>query len=195
MVDVRRIGRGVILAIGAAGLIRVPRRTETEQADDAAQRAHRESLAALPRADERRHDSTPRAAETDLPPCASVRTSKRDDGKRRNELWMSQLCLFGITKSGSSARRVTTAQRLHVSSHDIYAPPTPETLHRPFVFWILSPSWRSNRRARRTPWRACRAPRFSPLNRGRRTCGTATCKTQTRSVSPGTVTEGECPFG
>lgn len=79
MVDVRRIGRGVILAIGAAGLIRVPRRTETEQADDAAQRAHRESLAALPRADERRHDSTPRAAETDLPPCASVRTSKRDE--------------------------------------------------------------------------------------------------------------------
>ena len=88
MVDVRRIGRGVILAIGAAGLIRVPRRTETEQADDAAQRAHRESLAALPRADERRHDSTPRAAETDLHPCASVRMSKRDDGKRRNEFVM-----------------------------------------------------------------------------------------------------------
>ena len=52
-------------AIGAAGLIRVPRRTEAEQADDAAQRVHRESLAPLPRAAERRHDATPRAAETD----------------------------------------------------------------------------------------------------------------------------------
>jgi len=54
-------------AIGAKGLIRVPRRTEAEQADDAAQRVHRESLATLPRAAERRHDATPRAAETDLP--------------------------------------------------------------------------------------------------------------------------------
>ena len=97
MVDVRRIGRGVILAIGAAGLIRVPRRTETEQADDAAQRAHRESLAALPRADERRHDSTPRAAETDLPPCASVRTSKRDE-EREGTSCECELCLSSFAK-------------------------------------------------------------------------------------------------
>lgn len=51
--------------IGAAGLNCVRCRTVAEQADDAAQRVYRESLAVLLRAAERRHDATPRAAETD----------------------------------------------------------------------------------------------------------------------------------